>query len=252
MDSLSLAGSDEDCRELLSAWTCVYHPDILRQTRKINTPIYGLYVYDEPENAILLTPKPTQEILDWSWIERAENRNCVFVKNCADLTALTAEVLEILKHDAELDAEAAAKNAEEEAETAEGETASEPEPAEETAKPAAALPSGDPCAKPSKEEMPQTVDFLALGMMHLLSEVMSHKLQFMSYLDSNGFADNILASLDAVDSGDADKAHRRMQDAWDQLIQSRQYYAPQDGYVFDLALLDRDYIPESFQAELDE
>ena len=68
MDSLSLAGSDEDCRELLSAWTCVYHPDILRQTRKINTPIYGLYVYDEPENAILLTPKPTQEILDWSWI----------------------------------------------------------------------------------------------------------------------------------------------------------------------------------------
>ena len=56
--------------------------------------------------AILLTPKPTQEILDWSWIERAENRNCVFVKNCADLNALTAEVLEILKHDAELDAEA--------------------------------------------------------------------------------------------------------------------------------------------------
>lgn len=251
MDSLSLTGSDEDCRELLSAWTCVYHPDILRQTRRINSPIYGLYVYDEPENAILLTPKPTQEILDWSWIERAENRNCVFVKNCSDLTALTAEVLEILKHDAELAAETAAKNDAETA-SAESETASEPEPEAETAKPAAALPSGDPCAKPSKEEMPQTVDFLALGMMHLLSEIMSHKLQFMSYLDTNGFADNILASLDAMDLGDADKAHRRMQDAWDQLIQSRQYYAPQDGYVFDLALLDRDFIPESFQAELDE
>jgi len=278
MDSLSLSASDEDCRELLSAWTCAYHPEILRQTRKINSPIYGLYVYDEPENAILLTPKPTQEILDWSWIERAENRNCVFVKNCSDLTTLTNEVLEILKHDAELDAEkaaeeaarkaaeeAAAKEASEKvAEKAEAESEAKPEPEpagdetpaewetpQKNVNIAAALPSGDPSAPKVQDEMPETADFLALGLMHLLSEVMSHKLQFMSYLDSYSFSSDILSALDAMDCGDAAKAHREMQNAWDQLIQSRQYYAPQDGYVFDLALLDRDYIPETFQAELE-
>ena len=245
MDSLSLTASDEDCRELLSAWTCVYHPDILRQTRKINTPIYGLYVYDEPENAILLTPKPTQDILDWSWVERAENRNCVFVKNCSDLNALTAEVLEILKHDAELEAKPEEPSAIDET-VAAAETPHEKEKAE------AVLPSGNLNAKPETVEMPQTIDFQALGLMHLLSEVMSHKLQFMSYLDTHSFSENILSALDAMDAGDAAKSRREMQNAWDQLIQSRQYYAPQDGYVFDLALLDRDYIPESFQAELDE
>ena len=99
-------------------------------------------------------------------------------------------------------------------------------------------------------EMPQTCDFMALGMMHLLSEIMSHKLQFMSYLEPFSFASSVLEVLTACDEGDAPKAKREMQNVWDQLVQSRQYYAPQDGYLFDLTLLDRSYLPETFLEEL--
>ncbi len=242
MDSLSLRGTAEDCQELLAAWTCVYHPEVLRLTRKTATPMYGLYIYEEPENIILIAPKPTMDILDPYWVDRAESRNCTFLRDCSDLNKLTEELIRCLREDATRDAEKEkeAKNTEvsENGENTESETEVVTENVPETEK--------EPISG-----MPEVADFMALGMMHLLSEVMAHKLQFMSYLDSFSFTRDVLTILDSMDAGDVEKAKRDMQMAWDQLVQSRQYYAPQDGYLFDLTLLDTAYLPASFQNELE-
>lgn len=258
MDSLSLTGSSQDSQELLTAWTCAYHPEVLRLTRKAANPLYGLYVYDEPENAILITPKPSIEILDPYWMDRAEDRNCVFLKECGDLESLTAELLRVLREDAEKDAEKAAADAAKAAgdaqQTQDAQVHEVPDAIPGTA--AASETSTVFCGKllsdaveSADPKMPKVLDFMALGMMHLLSEIMAHKLQFMSYLDSFSFVKDLLSVLDAMEAGDSDSAHRLMQSAWDQLIQSRQYYAPQDGFLFDLALLDTAYLPETFQQE---
>ena len=289
MESLSLTLPAEECHEILTAWSCVYHPEILRLTGKTASPMYGLYIYDEPENSILIVPSPTLDVLDHYWMERAEERNCVFLKDCSSLEKLTAELLQILREDAESDAEKAKaeKEAEntgdmvplessqdagpERADTAEGseraETPSASEREENTERSEAA--PAEVCGSEKEEkplpvieylftederitdpEMPQTCDFMALGMMHLLSEIMAHKLQYMSYLDSFSFSSSVLDVLKACDEGDPAKAKREMQNVWDQLVQSRQYYAPQDGYLFDMTLLDRSYLPETFTEEL--
>lgn len=280
MDSLSLNISTNDCQEILTAWTAVHHPDVIRLTQKTVSPLYGLYVYEEPENAILITPSPTLDILDSYWMERAESRNCVFLKNCSSLEGLIEELLGILRQDLEKDraeSRETASGTESEmfpaedidAETeiheektsgeavasgaSESEVESEAEGSEENVSHSGNRSGANSICLDSRDdsEMPQVADFLALGMTYLLSEIMAHKLQFMSYLDSFSFSSGVLEILKAYDSGDAVKAKREMQNVWDQLVQARQYYAPQDGSLFDLTLLDREYLPDSFTKELE-
>ncbi len=256
MDSLSLDGAPQDSQEILTAWTAAYHPEVLRRTRKTANPMYGLYIYEEPSDAILITPKPTQDVLDSNWVERAEGRNCTFLRDCSEISPLVSELIRCLDEDAAKEAKDAkdAKEAEAEGEI---ESAKDIEfgKENETGKNAEETTHAD-CGKPlsndvenSSFEMPQAADFLAFGMMHLLSELMAYKLQYMSYLDDFSFKKLVLAAVDAFFEGNAANARREMQSAWDQLIQSRQYYAPQDGFLFDLTLLDVAYLPESFQNE---
>lgn len=270
MDSLSLNISTKDCQEILTAWTAVYHPEVIRLTQKTAKPLYGLYVYEEPENAILITPSPTLDILDSYWMERAENRNCLFLKDCSSLDGLVAELLGILRREAEEEKaekrdsveggveEDVEENLEECGVTESGASSPTSELAEasetsetQNASDAQGAMDSVKSAPWDNPEAPQIEDFLALGMTYLLSEIMAHKLQFMSYLDSSTFSSGVLAVLNAMDSGDATKARREMQNVWDQLVQARQYYAPQDGSLFDLTLLDREYLPETFKEELE-
>ena len=120
---------------------------------------------------------------------------------------------------------------------AEPETATEGEPTAETeapAEPATTTKAEQPTAPAS---IPTDDDFIALGMTHLLSELLSHKQHYTSYLDSFGLKKNVLLALECRDKGDENQARFHFQSAWDQMIQSRQYYAPADGYCFDLVML---------------
>lgn len=292
MDSLSLDGTPQDCQEILTAWTAAYHPEVLRRTRKTANPMYGLYIYEEPMDTILITPKPTQDILDSYWVERAEGRNCTFLRDCGSVHSLVTEIIRCLDEDAAKDAENEKNTAEiKDSETKKDEISEEDENSEKdggpventefaedtqtavntqetedtqtakntnTTEDAAVSESSEECGKllsnnveNTDPKMPQIPDFLAFGMMHLLSELMAYKLQYMSYLDDFSFKKSLLAALDACAAGDAETAHREMQTSWDQLIQSRQYYAPQDGFLFDLTLLDAEYLPESFEKEVE-
>ncbi|MDO4584505.1 MAG: hypothetical protein Q4D62_10425 [Planctomycetia bacterium] len=206
LETLNLDYSERENEEILTAWTSVYHPDVLRATREVAKPLYGLYVFDEPIDTVLLMPSASRDVLNDDWIERAKQRNCVFLTDFSDREALIQTIL------TEIEAE-------------------KPELA----------------TSPSEE--PAVEDFLALGLVHLFSDILSHRLQYMSYLESYDFRNHLLESLSARDSGDASRARQEMQSAWDLLVQSRQYYAPSDGYLFDLLLLAPEVLSEKVGEE---
>ncbi|MDO4569239.1 MAG: hypothetical protein Q4D38_02525 [Planctomycetia bacterium] len=221
MDSLALSGTAAECDNFLTAWCSFYHPRLLGTLQTLPKPFFGLYVYEEPSDLIFITPKMSRDILDPSWIERAEERGCVFLSDFENLDDLVRSVLRHCMDDAQFQEEASTQADEK---TPPSPLASELE-----------IPNA-----------PTNEDFLALGLAHLLSEVFSQKMQYQSYLDDFSLKTKVLGALGARTRGAADEAQQMMRDAWDLLIQSRQYYAPSEGYLFDLVLL----APEVVSPEL--
>lgn len=203
MENMLLRRNDADSHEILTAWTSVYHPEVLRRTRRVARPFFAEYTYEELSDTILIVPYSAYAMLEEGWVVRAKERGCVLLTACADLEHLVAELCAAL--DASDPPEAAPPDAVTDAVTPDGEITSE--------------------------------DFLALGMMHLLSELLSRRMNYASTIDEYGFQKNVLAALDGFLAGDMPAAENELRIAWDQVIQARQYYSHADGYFFDLLLL---------------
>jgi alpha-mannosidase len=80
-------------------------------------------------------------------------------------------------------------------------------------------------------------DFLALGFCQYIVETVTQNLHYTSSLDEDGFERAVLAAADAVCSGDAEEAARRLQAAFDMLHTAREYYYHAESFLLDLTLV---------------
>lgn len=93
-------------------------------------------------------------------------------------------------------------------------------------------------------------DFLALGYGHLLVELLTRQLRYMSNLDEIRFRSEAVAAAEAALGGDADRARDHLRAAFEQLTQAREYFYPVEAYLIDLTLVAPSTLGAALRAEL--
>jgi alpha-mannosidase len=104
---------------------------------------------------------------------------------------------------------------------------------------------------PPPEIDPELVaDFHALGYCHLMVELLTRKLRYMSNLDETAFRASVLEAADAAAQGDGLTARGRLQNAFDRLHDSREYFYPTEPRLLDLTLVASTTLNEPLCKEL--
>ncbi len=89
------------------------------------------------------------------------------------------------------------------------------------------------------DELPEQLvaDFHALGFCHLLVELMTRQLRYMSNLDEVSFQRHSVSAAEALVAGDHEKCEVELQNAFDLLSEAREYFYPVETYLLDLTLV---------------
>jgi alpha-mannosidase len=80
-------------------------------------------------------------------------------------------------------------------------------------------------------------DFFALGLCHLLTEVLTVRMRYSSLLDGERFSKLLLAAAAAALSGDATETREMLGRCFDALAESKDHFYPVDTFLFDLTLI---------------
>lgn len=93
-------------------------------------------------------------------------------------------------------------------------------------------------------------DFLALGVCHLLVELLTRQLRYMSNLDEGQFRERTLAAAEEALKGDNETARESLRSAFDLLTESREYFYPVEAHLLDLTLVAPTTLGISLRSEL--
>ena len=80
-------------------------------------------------------------------------------------------------------------------------------------------------------------DFLALGFCHLIVEIVTLQMRYMTNLDEPAFERELVAAAEAACRGDADASRAKLQAAFDLLHTAREYSYPSESHLLDLTLV---------------
>ena len=89
------------------------------------------------------------------------------------------------------------------------------------------------------EEVPPEIveDFLALGLCHLLTEVLTVRMRYSSLLDGDRFSKLLLAAADAAVGGNTAEVREMLGRCYDALAEAKDHFYPVDTFLFDLTLV---------------
>ena len=93
-------------------------------------------------------------------------------------------------------------------------------------------------------------DFLALGTSHLLVELLTRQLRYMSNLDEVRFRSETVGAAEAALKGDAESAREQLRTAFEQLTEAREYFYPVEAHLVDLTLVAPTTLGPSLRREL--
>ncbi|MDO4586164.1 MAG: hypothetical protein Q4C95_02590 [Planctomycetia bacterium] len=95
----------------------------------------------------------------------------------------------------------------------------------------------------------ETVEsFLSLGFCHLLTELLTRKLRYMSNLDAQNFENRIFDAVKAAQQKRSDAVADGLQNAFDLLCQSKEYFFPTAVKFLDLTWIEEDDLAENLPA----
>lgn len=93
-------------------------------------------------------------------------------------------------------------------------------------------------------------DFLSVGFCHFLVELLTRQLRYMSNLDEGRFHKHLQDAAHAAVEGNAEAAREQLREAFDRLIESREYFYPVETHMLDLTLAASTTIGESLRKDL--
>lgn len=80
-------------------------------------------------------------------------------------------------------------------------------------------------------------DFLALGLAHLWTEVLTIQMRYSSLVDEDQFQTLVVAAANAAVDGDLEVARQKISACFDCLAESKDHFYPVDAYLLDLTLV---------------
>lgn len=93
-------------------------------------------------------------------------------------------------------------------------------------------------------------DFSALGYCHLMVELLTRQLRYMSNLDEIQFRQRTLAAAEEAVRGSSENVRDYLRSAFDLLTESREYFYPIETHLLDLTLVAETTLGASLQSEL--
>lgn len=93
-------------------------------------------------------------------------------------------------------------------------------------------------------------EFLALGYCHLQVELLTRQLRYMSNLDEVRFRESLVAAAEVAAAGDPQGAREHLREAFDRLVEAREYFYPVETYLLDLTLVAHTTLGPSLRHEL--
>jgi len=93
-------------------------------------------------------------------------------------------------------------------------------------------------------------DFLALGYAHLLTELVTRQIRYMSNLDEVRLGREVVSASQAAVQGQTDLAYDHLRAALDVLAEARQYYYPAETHLLDITVLAVSTLGPALQATL--
>ncbi len=110
---------------------------------------------------------------------------------------------------------------------------------------------GDPDPVEPVRINPEIVaDFLALGYCHLMVELLTRQLRYMSNLDEESFKSAVLLAVEQAVADDLDETKTHLQSAFDLLHEAREYFYPVEAHLLDLTLIAETTLGQSLRDEM--
>ncbi|HOM19243.1 MAG TPA: hypothetical protein PLQ00_18070, partial [Thermoguttaceae bacterium] len=102
----------------------------------------------------------------------------------------------------------------------------------------AALERLDDAAGTAEALCPELVqDFLAFGYAHLVTELVTRQIRYMSNVDEVRLGREVVSAAQAAVGGQPDLAQDHLRSALAALVEARQYYYPAENYLLDVTVL---------------
>ncbi|HJT34442.1 MAG TPA: hypothetical protein VJ783_20590, partial [Pirellulales bacterium] len=92
------------------------------------------------------------------------------------------------------------------------------------------------CDEPKQVDVALAADFLALGLCHLLVELLTRQMRYMSNVDEIHLRDQAVAAAQAAVAGNADAARDKLRACFEVLTEARERFYPVEAYLIDLVL----------------
>jgi alpha-mannosidase len=230
LENLEIERNTAESEQILSAWTALYHPSLVHAAHSMPGWLSANMTSQEVSDSLVILPTCCESLLPEEWLANAESAGLVVLRNPADREALAAAALKSLNDPTQF---------------REGDAPAEPcEMLESYTSPTTRQ-------EPHPPVDPELVaDFFALGYCHLMVELLTRKLRYMSNLDESAFRTSLIAAADAAVQGDGESARTHLQSAFDRLHDAREYFYPTEPRLLDLTLLASTTLGELLRKEL--
>lgn len=204
---------------ILNAFVVAWHPWVLAQTRTLP----GWHRADSPPEPIagrlIIVPSASEDRLESDWIGRQRDAGSFVVVGIHKRDELLAEVL------------AAAGGWAPTPPVADGGTTPHVGETPGDAGPAATITS------PDQLDAELVADFLALGVTHLLVELLSRQMHYFGEIDEMRVRREAVEAAEALVAGRTDDVQQRLANCFEALHEARERFYPTDSYLLDMCLL---------------
>jgi alpha-mannosidase len=219
----------EAAEGLLAAWSALWHPQLLAAALK--TP--GWRRADDPpsptEGTLIVVPTTAENELPAEYVASAVGAGAVVIHGMHRRKDIVEQALAALDDG---NAEADLKS--------------------QVPGPKSQVPNSRSQASGAAAAPPTALasDFLAVGLVYLLTELLTRRMRYMSNLDETAFSDHMLAAATAATVGDEETARSRLRGACEKLYEARSHFYPVDTYLIDLTLVAETTLGASLRQEL--
>ena len=209
---------DKPAEGILNAFAVAWHPWLLAQTRSLP----GWHRADSPPepsaNRLIIVPTCCEDRLETDWIKRQREAGSIVIAGLHKRDELLTEVLAATRDWSPPTGSNGSTT------PLVGETPNDSGPT-----------TG--ATAPEQLDADLVADFLALGITHLLVELLSRQMHYFGEIDEMRLRREAIEAAEALVAGRLDDVPQRLTAGFEALHEARERFYPTDAYLLDMCLL---------------
>ncbi|MCG6156022.1 glycoside hydrolase family 38 N-terminal domain-containing protein [Rubinisphaera margarita] len=216
LEDVARETSENNAASVLNAYALGFHPAVLAAGRRVPAWKAAGALESPIADQVVLLPEASRGKVAADWLSKAEEAGTLVVNTTPDRTACLRELLKNPRLREQLE--------------------NRPHAAE-----GGQLPE-------SLDTILLAEDFMALGVVYLLTSLLSQAMYHYDNIQETRFDELLIDAAEEAVRGDAERARHFLQQACEQLLESREKFYPVDAHLIDLCLLTDTLSPEDAES----